>query len=297
MDRLKVIADIFAVVGRVLVPSPANEPVKAIQQQSPVAALRLQWALLPRFERIIYAVVALWIVTMISLPLAKSAWGEAALPIGITISVLAQSAAVINILVLSWGNRRVQGVIALILPAAWLVEYVGSTTGFPFGAYHYSDRLQPQIGGVPAIVPLAWLMMLPPAWSVAYRITGGRGKTAFVVLSALAFTAWDLFLDPQMVGWGLWGWESPDAVHYFGIPLANFAGWLLASALITALALPVLRRVRLLLQPLFVIYAITWVLEAIGQFIFWGLPGPALVGFVGMGAMVWWAVKRKDPEP
>jgi hypothetical protein len=51
------------------------------------------------------------------------------------------------------------------------------------------------------LVPLAWLMMLPPAWAVARLVAGGPG-IAFILTAALAFTAWDLFLDPQMVAWG-----------------------------------------------------------------------------------------------
>jgi putative membrane protein len=78
-------------------------------------------------------------------------------------------------------------------------------------------------------------MMLPSSWAVAQYITGGHSKAAFVAVSALAFAAWDLFLDPQMVGWELWTWETPATFHYFGIPLANYAGWLLAAALITVL--------------------------------------------------------------
>jgi lycopene beta-cyclase len=256
-------------------------------------ALRLSWASLPRFERVVYVVVMLWILTMISLPIVKAGWGDSAIRVGIAISVLVQCAAVINILVPTWGALRTQVIVAIILSAGWLVEYVGSTTGFPFGAYHYTDKLQPQLGGVPVIVPLAWLMMLPCAWAVAYQITGGRSKISFIAFSALALTAWDLFLDPQMVGWGLWVWDAPGALHYFGIPLVNFAGWLLAAALITALALPLLRLDTLPLRPLLVIYVITWALEAIGQLFFWGLPGSALVGFIGMGAMVWLAVRKR----
>jgi putative membrane protein len=97
-----------------------------------------------------------------------------------------------------------------------------------------------------------------------------------------------------MVKWGLWVWETPGTPHYFGIPLVNFAGWLLASALISALALPLLKLRTLPLRPLLVIYVITWILEAIGQFFFWGLPGSAIVGFIGMGVVVWLAVRRRS---
>lgn len=255
--------------------------------------LTSSWLRLPRFERVVYLVVALWIVTMIALPITRWIWGDAAMPAGITLSVMVQSLAVLVILVHSWGIRRAALVIALVLPAAWLAEYVGSSTGIPFGAYHYTDKLHPQIGGVPALIPLAWLMMLPPAWAVAHRVTRGRGKAAFVVVSALAFTAWDLFLDPQMVAWSLWVWEAPGAFHYFGIPWVNFLGWLLASGAITALVLPLLRLDRLSLRPLLIIYAITWIFETIGQLLFWGLPGSALVGFVVMGTLLLRALKRE----
>jgi putative membrane protein len=137
--------------------------------------------------------------------------------------------------------------------------------------------LQPQLAGVPLLIPLAWLMMLPPAWAVASLIVGGRRDWRFVLVSAAAFTAWDLFLDPQMVGWGYWVWANPGG--YFGIPWVNFAGWLLGSALITAIVRP-----GQLAAPIFVaVYAITWFLQTVGQGLFWQMPGPALVGGVVMG--------------
>jgi putative membrane protein len=135
---------------------------------------------------------------------------------------------------------------------------------------------------VPLAIPVAWLMMLPPAWGVASLITGGYGL-AFVVVSALAFTAWDLFLDPQMVAWRLWVWQKPGI--YFGIPLTNYVGWFLASAAITALVQP--RECPDM--SLALIYAITWLLQTVGLGVFWKQPGPALCGFFGMGGMLTWA--------
>jgi len=121
---------------------------------------------------------------------------------------------------------------------------------------------------------------LPPAWAVAERLTGGARGVGFVVLSGLAFTAWDLFLDPQMVAWGFWEWEQPGG--YFGIPWVNFAGWFAASALMTALIAPA----PLPVAPLLLIYAVTWFLETVGQAVFWRMPGSALVGSAAMGLFV-----------
>ena len=44
-----------------------------------------------------------------------------------------------------------------------------------------------------------------------------------MVLGAAALTAWDLFLDPQMVGEGYWAWQRRG--RYRGIPATNYAGW------------------------------------------------------------------------
>jgi putative membrane protein len=208
------------------------------------------------------------------------------------VSVLLQAAAVLATLATEWPVTRLLRLLLLVLPAAWLVERMGSTTGWPFGDYRYTARLVPQIGGVPAVIPVAWLMMLPPAWAVAGRILGDsagqRSGWRFAVLSGLAFMAWDLFLDPQMVLWGYWVWTDPQPWlgGYFGIPWLNFGGWALSAALITALVTRFVRLDPLPERMLLAIYLVTWLLETVGQAAIWGLPGSALVGFVGMGVFV-----------
>lgn len=237
--------------------------------------------------------LAAWNLSMISIPIMLWIAGSGILPAGVTISVLLQVAATLTALALAWGTRAALRAAAIVLPLAWLVELLGSRTGFPFGTYHYTQALQPQLLGVPLLVPLAWLMMLPPAWAVAQRISATLPprfrQPAFLLLSALAFTAWDLFLDPQMVRWGYWVWESPGG--YFGIPWSNYGGWLLASLLITALVRPP----RTFGTPLLVIYSVTWFLQSFGQAFFWGMPGPALAGFFGMGLFVLWAWRSPAP--
>jgi hypothetical protein len=42
---------------------------------------------------------------------------------------------------------------------------------------------------------------------------------------------------------------------------------------------------------LIVIYIITWLLEAIGQIVFWELPATGVVGTLGMGAVLWWGLR------
>jgi uncharacterized membrane protein len=231
-----------------------------------------------------------WVITFLSLPIVEYFYGEAAVSWGIIAGVIMQSAVVSIVLYQAWGTRRTIWTVTVALVMAWAIEFVGSSTGVPFGDYAYTDSLRPQLAGVPLFIPLAWLMMLPPAWAVAQRLVGNWHGPAFVAVSALAFTAWDLFLDPQMVAWGVWVWAPTGG--YFGIPWVNYAGWLVASAFITGLARPL----KLPVKPLLLIYTITWALETAGLILFWHLPGPALVGCLGMGSLAWFAWSSQQEE-
>ncbi len=234
------------------------------------------------------ALVLLWGLVLVSLPLARWALGDEMLRHGIAAGVLAQAAAVWWVLGQGWGWRR-----ALLaglggLGLSWLAEWAGTSLGFLFGGYTYTAELQPQLLGVPLLIPLAWVMMLPPAWAAAAALLGkgARRRWAFALVSALALTAWDLLLDPQMVAWGFWSWNPPGG--YFGIPWSNYLGWLVIAGTISFLVggpdVPV--------SPLLLIYGLTWSLQSLGQALFWGQPGPALVGFVGMGAILLGALAR-----
>lgn len=230
-----------------------------------------------------------WLLVMLALPFAEWIGGVPARTAAIVLAVVLLSGTVLLLLVHAAGVRAALRAGVGIVLLAWVSEVLGAATDLPFGPYGYTDLLHPQVAGVPLLIPLAWLMGLPPAWAVAARIAGSTRGPAFIVLSACAMTAWDLFLDPQMVAWGLWRWDVDGA--YFGIPLQNFAGWLLVSALITV----VVRPARLPLRPLVVIYSVTWLLEAGGLPLFWGLVGPALVGTVVMGLFVLRAWRPERP--
>ena len=64
------------------------------------------------------------------------------------------------------------------------------------------------------------------------RSVGGRRRRAGSCSGRPALTAWDLFLDPQMTAEGYWRWTRRG--RYRGIPLTNYAGWLLTSVAVMA---------------------------------------------------------------
>jgi len=127
-----------------------------------------------------------------------------------------------------WGPGRAGLATGAIAAATAIVERVGVRTGRPFGRYHYTGALQPQIGGVPVIVPMAWFAMALPAREVAVAVTGDRSSAVSrIVIGAAALTAWDAFLDPQMVAEGYWEWQQPGV--YRTIPLRNYLGWFMTG--------------------------------------------------------------------
>lgn len=242
---------------------------------------------LPPVARPYLYLFSAWLFSLIALPIVNVWWGLPAVTWGISLSVVLQAGLGLFILQQAWGWVRTLRAALIVAALGLVIEAIGTATGLPFGRYTYTEALQPQLAHVPLLIPLAWLMMMPPAWAVAQRIAGPgpASRLSFIGLSALAMTAWDLFLDPQLVAWGFWVWAEPGG--YFGIPWLNFFGWALTAALMTIIVRPA----PLPTGPLLTIYGLTWILETIGLLVFWGLPGPALVGFAAMGGLFWLAVK------
>ena len=139
-----------------------------------------------------------------------------------------------------WGAPRTVTAAGAIGAGTMALERMGTATGVPFGRYAYTGALRPTVRGVPAVVPLAWFAMAVPAREAAHAALGLRSSwPRRVALGAAYLTAWDLFLDPQMVGEGYWRWAR--AGRYRGVPITNYAGWFAGSVavmVVLELALP-----------------------------------------------------------
>lgn len=115
--------------------------------------------------------------------------------------------------------------------AGFLVELLGSKTGIPFGPYSYTPVLQPQLAGVPVAMFCAWVILIAYVKALLARIgwTGGGAIAA----GAAWMTAIDLTIDPvATAALDFWRWSSSGP--YYAIPLSNFAGWFLVSAVLLA---------------------------------------------------------------
>ncbi|GLW09139.1 hypothetical protein Misp01_42680 [Microtetraspora sp. NBRC 13810] len=209
-------------------------------------------------------------------------------PVGLTsVVVLLLAASSLALAASACSLPRAAAAFGCAAVIGYAAELLGTTTGVPFGAYRYTGVLQPQLAGVPVVVALAWAGM----GLAAYAVAPGGGWTR-VVTGAVALTAWDLFLDPQMLRLGLWVWEQEGP--YRGVPLSNFAGWLAVSLLMMAAVHTVAGGIAGG-TALVTLYTVMAVMETVGFAFVFEPPDPliACFGGVGMGAFAVLAWRRR----
>ncbi|NKZ04307.1 carotenoid biosynthesis protein [Actinomadura latina] len=194
------------------------------------------------------------------------------------------------------GTGRAAGAFGAAVVGGYAAEWIGVRTGVPFGEYSYTSLLRPQLGGVPVIVALAWGGMGLAAHAVATAIVPESGPRRWAA-GALALTAWDLFLDPQMLRLDLWRWA--DEGPYRGVPLSNFAGWLVVSLLVMGMIDMIVGRTRApASRGLVAIYGVMTVMETLAFAAVFDPPdrGVAAAGGAAMGTFSVLAWRRRWPR-
>ena len=129
---------------------------------------------------------------------------------------------------LGWPKSLAFLAVGCVIGAA--AELVGTQTGFPFGPYSYGDFLGAKIAGhVPWLIPPSWYAISIVSLDLGRRL--GLGRAGRVGAVALFMVLWDVALDPAM-NHAFPFWKYDVGGVFFGMPLVNWAGWALTSALI-----------------------------------------------------------------
>lgn len=145
--------------------------------------------------------------------------------------LILQGALLAGWLVLGAGWRG--GVAALLVAlGGFVVEYVGVTTGWPFGRYNYTATLGIKLAGaVPLPIPFAWLLVVPAALGAATLIA--RGVWSVPCAAALALGL-DLLIEP-VAAYVVNYWQWIDSGPYYSVPTANFVAWGTTALVLAAL--------------------------------------------------------------
>jgi putative membrane protein len=126
-------------------------------------------------------------------------------------------------------GRTAAAGIALLAAYAYGIEFVGLRTGWPYGEFEYVVDLGPTVADVPVALPVFFLPLVMNGYLLTLLLLGDRARRAIVRLPVVVATVvvMDLVLDPGAVALTFWTYPGGGAVY--GVPLSNFAGWVLSA--------------------------------------------------------------------
>jgi uncharacterized membrane protein len=172
--------------------------------------------------------------------------------------VFAFLGAYLVIAALHLGLGRALVFLALGYVVAWTMEFSSIHTGFPFGWYYYIPATRDQelwVGGVPFMDSLSYVFLAYAGYTLALLALGPEGRAGWdyplveerrrllswrpTLLGAVLVMTLDVVIDPVALRGYRWFlgqmYGYPEPGWYFGIPLANFAGWLLVAGILIRL--------------------------------------------------------------
>ena len=206
------------------------------------------------------------------------------------------------------GRRNTLVFASIGLSLGWFAEQMGSSRGWFFGRYTYTDVLGPRLGDVPWAIALMWFALCYVGYQMAQLMLwrclmpiqqSWPMRILTALLAAMLITAFDLGADPYFVFvLKAWIMQKTDG-GWFGETLQGFAGWMLISFLIVILvqcllkptpAPPISKRIAFAAALPILIYASGMIFQMI-----WGHPiETRAVAFFAMGiptltaAFAWW---------
>jgi putative membrane protein len=128
-------------------------------------------------------------------------------------------------------DRRAVAGVGLLMGYTYLIEYLGVSTGWPYGEFTYGISLGPMIGEIPAALPVFFLPIVMNAYILSLLSLGERAASRLVRLGVVipAVVAMDVVLDPAAVSLGFWTYEAGGV--FYDVPLSNYAGWVLSATI------------------------------------------------------------------
>ncbi|GAB5465320.1 MAG: hypothetical protein Kapaf2KO_07560 [Candidatus Kapaibacteriales bacterium] len=118
-------------------------------------------------------------------------------------------------------------------------EYIGWTTGFPYGQFWYTDVLQPQILGTPLAIGAAWMYVTVTSIAIVIGLFKSLNRLDSLKIGLLVFLSgviaafFDWIMEPTAVSLGFWYWGNTIP------PLKNYISWFVISSIMAFIMLKI----------------------------------------------------------
>ena len=160
----------------------------------------------------------------------------------------------------AWGWRRAAAFTLWAGGLAFAAEWSSTRVGVPFGLYHYTGATAGRelyLSNVPFFDSLSFTFLAyaslglagqllgrgeagrpgaAPRWWPAWGAGRGRARLRLAALTGFLMLWLDVVIDPLAVRGDRWFlgriFYYPEPGWYFGVPIANFVGWVVVGAVI-----------------------------------------------------------------
>jgi len=132
-------------------------------------------------------------------------------------------------------DKRFLTGIGLLTVYSYLIEYVGISTGFPYGFFSYGIDLGPMIlDKIPLGLPVFFIPLVLNSYILGLLLWPKKTEKLVYRLAIVASTVvfLDLILDPAAVGINFWSYTQSG---YYGVPITNYLGWVLSATVSVAI--------------------------------------------------------------
>jgi uncharacterized membrane protein len=150
--------------------------------------------------------------------------------------VFAFTAAFVGLALRDIGARRTLGFAASTFAVAWTAEFLSTRIGFPFGLYHYTGTTRARelyLSNVPFFDTASFVFLAYAAYCLARLVAGRPSGQRVAAATGVLMMLLDVVIDPLAVRGDRWFlgriFYYPAGGLLFGVPLSNFAGWVLVG--------------------------------------------------------------------
>lgn len=110
-----------------------------------------------------------------------------------------------------------------IFLGGFIIELIGTKTGYLFGNYAYGETLGAKIADVSIMIGVNWYCIVLASSNLARYVKGGiLGKA---ILAGLLSTLIDFIIEPVAIQYGFWSWNEGV------IPFYNYFCWFVFASL------------------------------------------------------------------